>query len=151
LVAAGLVKEVKAKSGAYVWRRDDMNGQAYALKLTPAGLKAIKVEETEAVDAKISPTASGERPKNTADEEKQRRGASRRQWRSPRRGKAQNLRRFRAAGFLLDAMGCQPGTLIAHVRSQEGGGKRVQPAADYTWWGDRPWPTRRAPIADVVA
>ena len=71
LVATGLVKEVKVKSGAYVWRRDDVNGQAYALKLTPAGLKAIKVEETEAVDvaAKISLTASGERPKNTADEE----------------------------------------------------------------------------------
>ena len=58
LVAAGLVKEIKAKPGAHVWRRDDATGQAYALKLTTAGLKAIRVEETEAVDAaaEISPT-----------------------------------------------------------------------------------------------
>ena len=34
LVAAGLVKEVKAKPGSHVWRRDDATGQAYALELT---------------------------------------------------------------------------------------------------------------------
>ena len=57
LVAAGLAKEIKAKTGAHVWRRDDATGQAYALKLTAAGLKAIAVEETEAVEAaaEISP------------------------------------------------------------------------------------------------
>ena len=41
LVAAGLVEEIKAKPGAHVWRRDDATGEAYALKLTAAGLKAI--------------------------------------------------------------------------------------------------------------
>ncbi len=66
LVAAGLAKEIKAKPGAHVWRRDDANGQAYALKLTAAGLKAIAVEEGAAV---VSPTTSGELPKNTTDHE----------------------------------------------------------------------------------
>jgi len=71
LATAGLVNEVKAKPGSHIWRRDDATGQAYALELTEAGLKAIKVEETEAVDvaAEISLTASGDRPKNTADKE----------------------------------------------------------------------------------
>jgi Protein of unknown function (DUF3489) len=43
LIAAGLVKEVKAKTGMPVWRRDEQNGQSYALKLTAAGAKAIAV------------------------------------------------------------------------------------------------------------
>ena len=69
LVAAGLAKEVKAKPGAHVWRCDD--GQAYALKLTTAGLKAIAVEDADAIEgaAGVSPTASGEVPKNTRDHE----------------------------------------------------------------------------------
>ena len=33
LVAAGVVKEVKAKPGSHVWRRDDATGQAYALRV----------------------------------------------------------------------------------------------------------------------
>ena len=65
LVAAGLAKEIKAKPGAHVWRCDDANGQAYALKLTAAGLKAIAVEDAEAIEgaAGVSPTTSGEVPK----------------------------------------------------------------------------------------
>jgi len=43
LVKLGLVREVRAKAGMPVWRRDD--GQSYALKLTAAALKAIAVEE----------------------------------------------------------------------------------------------------------
>jgi predicted transcriptional regulator len=31
LIAAGLVKEVKAKSGAPIWRRDEESGQPHAL------------------------------------------------------------------------------------------------------------------------
>ena len=50
LITAGLVKEIKAKTGMAIWRRDDAAGQAYALKLTPAGLKAIAVEEVGAPD-----------------------------------------------------------------------------------------------------
>jgi hypothetical protein len=58
LVAAGLAKEIKAKSDAAVWRRHEETGQAYALKITAAGLKAISVE-TEAAP-------EGERDKRVA-------------------------------------------------------------------------------------
>jgi hypothetical protein len=51
LVAAGLVREVQAKQGSHVWRCDSATGQAYAVELTAAGLKAIGVEVTEAVEA----------------------------------------------------------------------------------------------------
>ena len=44
LIASGLVREVKAKKGAAAWRRDEKTGQAYSLKLTAAGLKAILVD-----------------------------------------------------------------------------------------------------------
>jgi hypothetical protein len=33
-IAAGLVKEIKAKAGMAIWRRDDEAGQHYSLKLT---------------------------------------------------------------------------------------------------------------------
>jgi len=61
LFAAGLAKEVKAGKRSHLWRRDEATGQAYALKLTAAGLKAIRVEEAVAVEAaaEISPTAPG--------------------------------------------------------------------------------------------
>jgi Protein of unknown function (DUF3489) len=45
LVGAGLVKEVKAKAGALPWREDAATGQAYALKVTAAGLKAVGAED----------------------------------------------------------------------------------------------------------
>ena len=62
LVAAGLAKKVKAKPGAHIWRCDDVTRQAYALKLTPAGLKTIRVEKTEVLGTAIetSPTPAGE-------------------------------------------------------------------------------------------
>ena len=44
LTKLGLVREIEAKPGAAIWRRDDA-GQGYALKLTAAGLKAIAVDE----------------------------------------------------------------------------------------------------------
>jgi hypothetical protein len=44
LTKLGLAREIGAKPGAPIWRRDDA-GQAYALKLTAAGLKAIAVDE----------------------------------------------------------------------------------------------------------
>ena len=71
LVAAGLAKETKAKSGAHVWRRDDETGQAYVLKLTAAGLKAIAVEDAEAAGpaVEISPPATGEVPTDIVDHE----------------------------------------------------------------------------------
>jgi hypothetical protein len=44
LVKLGLVREVRAKAGMPVWRRDEAR-QSYALKLTAAGLKAIAVDD----------------------------------------------------------------------------------------------------------
>jgi hypothetical protein len=46
LVEAGLVKEIRAKAGAPIWRRDEEAGHTFALKLTAAGAKAIAVDET---------------------------------------------------------------------------------------------------------
>ena len=45
LLKAGLVREIKAKTGMEIWRRDEETGQAYSLKLTDAGLKAIAADE----------------------------------------------------------------------------------------------------------
>ena len=45
LLQAGLVSEVNAKTGMEAWRRDKETGQAYSLKLTDAGLKAIAADE----------------------------------------------------------------------------------------------------------
>jgi hypothetical protein len=45
LLTAGLVREIKAKAGMEVWRRDEETSEAYSLKLTDAGLKAIAVDE----------------------------------------------------------------------------------------------------------
>ena len=55
LAKLGVAREIEAKPGAPIWRRDDA-GQGYALKLTAAGLKAIAVDEgspeaTEPVEA----------------------------------------------------------------------------------------------------
>ncbi len=44
LVKLGLAREIRAKAGTPIWRRGE-EGQAYALKLTATGLKAIAVDE----------------------------------------------------------------------------------------------------------
>ena len=46
LIDAGLVREIKAKAGAPVWRRDDDAGLSYALRLTAAGASAIAIDES---------------------------------------------------------------------------------------------------------
>lgn len=51
LIAAGLVKEIRAKEGTPVWRRDEQAGQSYGLRLTAAGAKAIAIDESSASDA----------------------------------------------------------------------------------------------------
>jgi Protein of unknown function (DUF3489) len=45
LIADGFAKEIKAKAGAPIWRRDGESEQAYSLKLSAAGAKAIAVGE----------------------------------------------------------------------------------------------------------
>src|ERR1700684_4442190 len=44
LAKLGLAREIEAKPGAPIWRRDGA-GQGYALKLTAAGLEDIVVDE----------------------------------------------------------------------------------------------------------
>jgi hypothetical protein len=41
LIADGLAKEIKAKTGSPIWRRDGESDQAYSLKLNAAGAKAV--------------------------------------------------------------------------------------------------------------
>ena len=43
---AGLVKEMRAKAGAPIWRRDEGTGHTHTFKLTAAGVNAIAVDET---------------------------------------------------------------------------------------------------------
>jgi len=57
LIAAGLAKEVKAKSGAPAWRREVDSGQTFALKLTVAGLKASAIEDGAVVSAEAETQA----------------------------------------------------------------------------------------------
>src|ERR1700687_3879236 len=61
LIAAGLVKEVKAKSREPAWRRDAESGQAFALKLTAAGLKANASDV-----GPVAHTTETEAPKDSA-------------------------------------------------------------------------------------
>ena len=69
LVAAGLAKEMKAKPGAHVWRRDDATGLAYALKVTPADGDALEDAEAAEPAVQISPPATGEVRTNIVDHE----------------------------------------------------------------------------------
>ena len=65
LVAAGLAKEVKAKTGAPIWRRDDATGQAYALRLTAAGANAVAADvkvQSETVGAAVNARSPNDRP-----------------------------------------------------------------------------------------
>jgi hypothetical protein len=66
LIGAGLVKEIKAKPGAPVWRQDEQGGQSYALKLTAAGTRAaadapgLALDETsEGTDPRVQVATTG--------------------------------------------------------------------------------------------
>src|SRR5271165_1388769 len=52
LLEAGLLKEIRAKAGAPIWRRDEETGQTYALKLTAAGAKTIAVDDATRFESK---------------------------------------------------------------------------------------------------
>src|SRR6204780_5662917 len=65
LAKLGLAREIEAKPGAPIWRRDDA-GQGYALKLTAAGFKAIAVDE-ESRGASESSEAPQSQAKNVGN------------------------------------------------------------------------------------
>jgi hypothetical protein len=79
LIAAGLVKEVKAKAGMPVWRRDEQDGQLYALALTTAEAKAIAVNPDDDAspvrDEERSPPEGDQRP-TSAESDRTAAGAS---------------------------------------------------------------------------
>jgi hypothetical protein len=65
LIAAGLVREINAKVGMPVWRRDSEAALSYSLKLTAEGLQAIAVDETSVEDDQQRPrSATRERGPN---------------------------------------------------------------------------------------
>ena len=59
LLEAGLVREVRARKDAPVWRRDEGTEQPFALKLTGTGLKAIALE-ANGDGEKAAPALTGE-------------------------------------------------------------------------------------------
>jgi hypothetical protein len=58
LIEAGLVREVRAKPGMPVWRREEETGIEYSLKLTAAGARAGAIREGDDRDQQ-SPEARG--------------------------------------------------------------------------------------------
>ena len=134
LIAAGLVEEIKAKAGMPVWRRDEQDGQSYALGLTAAGARAIAVNPEE--DA--SPVGGEERsppecdqPPTSAESDGTAAGASAAESapafatpRAPRAGTklAKTIEMLRATegatiGELAQAMGWLPHTTYAVLTS----------------------------------
>jgi hypothetical protein len=62
LLAAGLVREIKSKPNMPVWRHDEDAGQAFSLKLTTAGLKAVPTDEGNSqLEEVVSASASQDR------------------------------------------------------------------------------------------
>ena len=60
LLEAGLVREVKARKDAPVWRRDQDADQAYALKLTAAGIKAIADDDSHRIEESARQAPGGD-------------------------------------------------------------------------------------------
>jgi hypothetical protein len=60
MISSGLAKEIKAKTGDPVWRRDEASGASYALKLTTAGTKAIVAHEGAAGENHNQPVVRSE-------------------------------------------------------------------------------------------
>jgi Protein of unknown function (DUF3489) len=107
LIAAGLVKEIKAKPGMAVWRRDEAEGQSFALKLTAAGMKSIAVEDEG--DAPVATTVHSEPPMLAE-------GANSHTERSPAISKApprEGTKMARVVGLLQRADGATLAELIA--------------------------------------
>jgi len=117
LLKAGLVREIKAKSGMEAWRRDDETGQAYSLKLIDAGLKAIAVDERGSQS--VPNTAV---PQDTNKE-------------SSKANPAANLAAARSAAAITSPAPRQ-GTKIAHVVEllQRNQGAKLEELIAFTGW-----------------
>jgi Protein of unknown function (DUF3489) len=57
LLEARLVKEIKARKEAPIWRRDEETGHSYALKLTAAGLTTIAGDERRSFEEAVERNA----------------------------------------------------------------------------------------------
>jgi hypothetical protein len=97
LLKSGLVREIKAKAGMEAWRRDEETGEAYALKLTDAGLKAIAADER---DTRSVPSTSASL--DTSDD-------------SSKAKTAANIAAARSETAAATATAPRPGTKIARV------------------------------------
>ena len=134
LLKAGLVSEIKAKSGMEIWRRDEETGQAYSLKLTVAGLKAIPADERGSQS--IPSTAVS--PNTNEDSSKAKTAA--------------NMAAARSATAAPTATAPRQGTKIARVIEllQRDQGARLEELIAATGWlpayrasrADRPSPSR---------
>jgi hypothetical protein len=60
LIAEGLAKEIKAKTGLPIWHRDGESNQAYSLKLSAAGAKAVATSEERS--GKPAPASPAQKP-----------------------------------------------------------------------------------------
>src|SRR5277367_6650494 len=91
LLAARLVREIKAKPNMPVWRRDEDAGRAFALNLTAAGLKAVATRKTTRNPRKAStPRPARKRRTSWARRTRRHRGLARQQG-SPRRPATRRL------------------------------------------------------------
>jgi hypothetical protein len=69
LVGAGLAREIAAKTGLPVWRREEETGRGYALKTTAAGVKAVADENpTVGGDVAVLTSPSQSKPAATRSE-----------------------------------------------------------------------------------
>jgi hypothetical protein len=64
LIAEGLAKEIKAKAGAPVWRRDGESDQAYSLKLSAAGAKAGTINDEQSEEPESGGSLKETHPKS---------------------------------------------------------------------------------------
>ena len=56
MIEGGWLKEIKAKPGAPIWRKDGARGTSYSLKLTAAGVKAAALNGVKAEEAAAGAT-----------------------------------------------------------------------------------------------
>ena len=59
LIEAGLVREVRAKPGMPVWRREEETGIEYSLKLTAAGARAGAIRQADDRDQESRAATGG--------------------------------------------------------------------------------------------